>query len=72
MEGPMKKLLMLGGAVLVFALNSVAAYADCKLTCDWYCGYQHPSNPGAEAICWDGCMVGCDRGPPEPTVPAGG
>lgn len=57
----MKKVLAFGGAALTMLLTPVAAYADCKLTCDWYCDRAHPSNPGNAAICWDGCMSGCEN-----------
>ena len=61
----MKNLIMLGGAALIFLLSPVAAYADCKATCGGYCGEAHPSNAGARAICYDGCMAGCTIGPTE-------
>lgn len=64
----MKTTLMSLGAAAIFLLSPVAAYADCKHTCTTYCGQQHPDNPWARAVCQDGCMVGCDLGPTEPTV----
>lgn len=64
----MKKTMMLAGAAAIFFLSPVAAYANCKLTCDWYCDWRWAGDPAAAALCWDGCMAGCDTGPTEPTV----
>lgn len=63
----MKKTMMFAGALAILLMTPVAAYADCKLTCDWYCDRTYPSDPASAAICWDGCMAGC--GDHEPTVP---
>ena len=58
----------LAGAIMIVILNPIAAYASCHTVCANHCSARWGGDNADFFICYEGCSVGCERGPTEPTT----